>query len=423
MKKTINIFMMSWAIILTLAALNVSPIAAQNEISCDSDYVVQADDWLSKIAEKSYGDALTYPTIAARTNAKAAGDSSYAIIEQADLIEPGWKLCLPSAEEAAEALSPVLVTALNDHLIYFHTGRGLNANPGGDSLWADQGSMMVGVGTYAIHQGSEAIVYDTFISIDQAQFVRDYLENMGITKFTVVLSHWHPDHIAGNEVYTDSEIVAHEATLSTMELLQAEIEDGTIFGPPGINPLILPTTTYVEQTTLFVGDIEVQLINFNIHAIDSTIAYLPADKIALVGDTHEDTVTFMVEYENLHMHVRELGRFKAMDVEIIYPNHGNPEVIKNGGYDTSFIDATATYVTNMIVLAHELEDEAYLSLSIEDAAGDYLNNTVSLYEAYYFAHQEFNIPAVLDYYNANPLSEDELQDLKTYYQDTFGDSQ
>jgi rhamnose transport system substrate-binding protein len=73
---------------------------AQDAVACDEDYSVQADDWLSKLADKFYGDVLAYPAIFEATNAAAATDSSYATIANADLIEPGWKLCIPSAEDA-----------------------------------------------------------------------------------------------------------------------------------------------------------------------------------------------------------------------------------------------------------------------------------------------------------------------------------
>jgi hypothetical protein len=38
------------------------------EVSCQQDYTVQVDDWLSKIAEKFYGDVLAFPAIAQATN-------------------------------------------------------------------------------------------------------------------------------------------------------------------------------------------------------------------------------------------------------------------------------------------------------------------------------------------------------------------
>jgi LysM repeat protein len=68
-------------------------------------YVVLKGDWLSKIAEKYYGDKLAYPRIVAATNAKAAQDSSFAAIVNPDLIEVGQKLWIPEAPSAAGELS------------------------------------------------------------------------------------------------------------------------------------------------------------------------------------------------------------------------------------------------------------------------------------------------------------------------------
>jgi hypothetical protein len=60
-------------------------------------YIVQADDWLSKLADKFYGDIFAYPTIVEATNAKAKEDSSFATITNPDLIEIGQKLWIPEA--------------------------------------------------------------------------------------------------------------------------------------------------------------------------------------------------------------------------------------------------------------------------------------------------------------------------------------
>jgi len=88
------------ALLLTLAP---AAVLAQ-EVTCESDVIVQADDWLSKIADKFLGDVLAFPAIVEATNAMAASDDSYAQIDNPDVIEPGWKLCIPSGAAAAEAL-------------------------------------------------------------------------------------------------------------------------------------------------------------------------------------------------------------------------------------------------------------------------------------------------------------------------------
>jgi rhamnose transport system substrate-binding protein len=90
------------AVVLLLALLvpAAAVALAQEPVACDQDYSVQADDWLSKLADKFYGDVLAYPAIFDATNAIAKTDNTYATVANADVIEPGWKLCIPSAADA-----------------------------------------------------------------------------------------------------------------------------------------------------------------------------------------------------------------------------------------------------------------------------------------------------------------------------------
>ncbi len=67
-------------------------------------YTIQANDWLSKLADKQYGDPLAFPAIVYYNNQKAAEDDTLTIIEDPNLIEVGWKIYLPSAEEASAYL-------------------------------------------------------------------------------------------------------------------------------------------------------------------------------------------------------------------------------------------------------------------------------------------------------------------------------
>ncbi len=86
------------AVVLQPAALAAPSL--QGAAACEQEVIVQADDWLSKIAEKIYGDVFAYPAIAEATNAKNAEDDSFARIENVDIIEAGWKLCIPGVAEA-----------------------------------------------------------------------------------------------------------------------------------------------------------------------------------------------------------------------------------------------------------------------------------------------------------------------------------
>jgi multiple sugar transport system substrate-binding protein len=97
-------------------------------VACDQDTVVQADDWLSKLADKFYGDVLAFPAIVQATNQANAEDDSYTRIDNPDVIEPGWKLCIPSVDDAAVLLGTELETPRFDGqkvIVVTQTGRSI----------------------------------------------------------------------------------------------------------------------------------------------------------------------------------------------------------------------------------------------------------------------------------------------------------
>jgi hypothetical protein len=81
-----------------LMLLNVG--AAQAQTPGGAEYTVQAGDWLSKIAEKYFGNAAAYPTIIEATNTKAGQDNGFVTITNPDLIEVGQKLWIPGVQGA-----------------------------------------------------------------------------------------------------------------------------------------------------------------------------------------------------------------------------------------------------------------------------------------------------------------------------------
>jgi cyclase len=302
---------------------------------------------------------------------------------------------------AAAADMNMRVFALNEHLLAFYDGRPAETTAPGDARnWADFGAMNVGVATYVIHSGDQALVYDTYPSTRQAQWVRDYLEHAGIRHYTLVNSHWHLDHVGGNAVYADVNRISTGKTLQRLQAKRAAIEAGTEWGPPAISPLIVPDIAITGVTTFLVKDVRVELRPVNIHSEDGLVLYLPDDRILLAGDTLEDTVTFIVEPEQIPTQYRNLQEMKHWNIERIFPNHGNPDVIATGGYQTSLIDATMDYLRRMVLHAHDAD---YLQGSLEDYVHDSVRNGwVSVWWAYHDAHQ-VNLERVAKAYKGHPL--------------------
>ncbi len=108
MNKKLHIFFVILWVTLTL--FGGSEIAAQTPEG--REYTVQADDWLSKLAQKEYGDPLAYPVIVEATNARAAEDDSFVVITNPDIIEIGQKLWLPAPVEEPASVAGIYKTFL-----------------------------------------------------------------------------------------------------------------------------------------------------------------------------------------------------------------------------------------------------------------------------------------------------------------------
>ncbi|RUW73323.1 MULTISPECIES: MBL fold metallo-hydrolase [unclassified Mesorhizobium] len=254
--------------------------------------------------------------------------------------------------------------------------------------WLDDGAYTLGICTYAIVDGSQALVYDTHISLPHARLVRRTLEEMGVTSIRVVLSHWHDDHIAGNEVFHDCEIIANRLTASALERGRAEIEGGN----PPIRPLVLPNRIFDNNLHLTVGAIPVELRQVEIHSHDGTVLLMPDAGLLLAGDTVEDSITYVSEPERLAEHLIDLERMAGWRFDRILPNHGSWEIIAAGGYDRSLIAATQAYVRKLLA-CRQVPDLAKQDLRTFGA--DMFASTAVEYFAPYEAVHRQNVEAVL----------------------------
>ncbi|MEO5760353.1 MAG: MBL fold metallo-hydrolase [Mesorhizobium sp.] len=254
--------------------------------------------------------------------------------------------------------------------------------------WLDDGAYTLGICTYAIVDGAQALVYDTHISLPHARIIRQTLEAMGVTSIRVVLSHWHDDHIAGNEVFQDCEIIANGLTASALAQNRVAIESDN----PPISPLVLPTSIFEGSLGLMVGSIAVELRQVEIHSHDGTVLFMPDTGLLLAGDTLEDPITYVAEPERLVEHLKDLERMAGWPIDRILPNHGSLQAIEAGGYDKSFITATQTYVRKLLACRHE-PDLARQDLKTF-GADIFASGAVDYFAPYEPVHRE-NLAAVL----------------------------
>lgn len=281
---------------------------------------------------------------------------------------------------------------LTESLIGFYDGRVAGQRFAAEENWVDDGAISLGICSYALIDGKDAIVYDTHVSVPHAKKIRRMLEGLGVRNIAVVLSHWHLDHVAGTEAFADCEIISNKLTAETLGRNKTAIEAATQSGPPAINPLILPTTTFEGRTHIHCGGLHIDLLEFNIHSRDGTVLHLPAESLLLAGDTLEDTVTYVAEPEGLSDHLKELDRMWSLSIDRIFPNHGDPVSIENGGYRKNFIRSTQQYIRMLLRMK---TDEALRSMALKEIiAGPLEAGWISYFEPYEAVHRR-NIADVL----------------------------
>jgi glyoxylase-like metal-dependent hydrolase (beta-lactamase superfamily II) len=245
--------------------------------------------------------------------------------------------------------------------------------------WVDDGAYSLGIASYSIVSGSEALVYDTHISLSHARFIRSHLRARGVTSIRVVLSHWHDDHIAGNDVFADCEIIALRQTAEALSKHRTQIE----MGPPPISPLIMPNRLFEGRLDLVVGAIDVELHHFDIHSADGNVLWLPESQVLLAGDTLEDTVTYFAEPAHIATHIRELERLQTWPIQRILPNHGDERKIAAGGYQPSLIAANKSYLERMTAAPGSL-----LSTSLKEfVAAEISSGSIIYFEPYEDVHR------------------------------------
>ncbi len=229
-------------------------------------------------------------------------------------------------------------------ILAFYDGRVAGHRFAAQDNWVDDGALSLGIASYAVLSGDEALVYDTHVSVPHAERIVAELRARGVRRITVVLSHWHLDHVAGTAAFPGAEVIANRRTLDHLRRHQAAIEDGSHHGLPVICPLVLPDRPFSGQMRLRVGTRHVTLIEANIHSDDATVLWLPDEGLLLAGDTVEDCATYVGEPQDFATHLADLDRLRALGARRVLPCHGDPDVIAGGGYGPELLEATQRYI-------------------------------------------------------------------------------
>ena len=287
---------------------------------------------------------------------------------------------------------------LSDNFICFYDGRGKAGEPlfgPDDSNWG-QLDMDLGLCCYVLFQDGEAVVVDTLLTPEQAGYVRWRMESLGVRKFTVINTHMDMDHTGGNEVFADSTIIALKGTYDAMVKYKPLIEKAELWGPPGINPLVLPNSLIEVDTRITLAGFELNLLRVDAHQEGGSICvHIPAYRAVLAGDVAEDPAVFVNQASGARGYIAESRRLLGLDFDYVFPVHGNPDLIARGAYGKPFIEACIVYQERLL---EKVGEPGFLDTEFTDFMGDYLNAGILHFSDVYAGIHKTNAENMYNYW-------------------------
>ncbi|NHJ84301.1 MAG: MBL fold metallo-hydrolase [Asgard group archaeon] len=182
---------------------------------------------------------------------------------------------------------------------------------------------------------SQIIFIDSGMNIPKVKKFREKLEKETGKKTTkLLITHVHGDHIYGNMVFKDCEIISHKDTRNRMvnslktqwtpEKLAEMIKN--VEDPSSLEGLeiILPTKTFEFKNELEDYDTKIIHKNTGGHTAGSSYVYFPAAKALAAGDNLFVNMFPWAgdESANPQKWIDALREYLTLDVEYFIPGHG-----------------------------------------------------------------------------------------------------
>lgn len=262
------------------------------------------------------------------------------------------------------------------------------------------GDMSVGSNAAVIVNDDDVLLVDSHISPAAADALLEELEALTDRPVRFVINtHWHFDHVHGNQVYPpEVEIISHETTRAVIaaggsisgrsyDLFLGSLPDQIARAQAAIDTMtdaqakaeaeaaldaqrrfqaqvseVVPTppnTTLSERMTLFRGDREIRLLFFGRgHTEGDVVVHLPGDGVLITGDLITAGLPYMGD-GFVDEWVDTLEHLKSLEFQWIIPGHG-------AAYqDRQRIDALQAYLRDLWGQASALHGQG---VSPEDAA-------------------------------------------------------
>ena len=175
----------------------------------------------------------------------------------------------------------------------------------------------------------------------------------------VTLSHYHAVRVLGASAYGAQQIIASRPTYELIvergqEDWQSEYErfPRLFQNADSVPGLTWPTMVFEQQMTVYMGKLEVQLIQIGPgHTRGDTIAWLPAERMLFSGDLVEFNAGIYTGDAQLEEWPATLDKLRALKPQALVPGRG--AALKTEAEAIKAIDFTQNFVRQLLACARE----------------------------------------------------------------------
>ena len=222
----------------------------------------------------------------------------------------------------------------------------------------------------------KALVVDTAMGPANAARIRGFAEELaGDRKIVLTITHFHPEHGFGAQVFRDDEIVYNRAQLDELrEKGPGYLEMFRTFGEPVAHALegvelVTPDEAYDgEQHVLDLGGRTVELRTWGrAHTRGDQVVFLPDERVLFTGDLVEERCFAIFPFfppDDVDVDgdrwITVLERLEALQPRIVVPGHG-------GIGDASVIAEAREYIAALRDQSRQLRSEGVpVDAAVED---------------------------------------------------------
>jgi glyoxylase-like metal-dependent hydrolase (beta-lactamase superfamily II) len=213
---------------------------------------------------------------------------------------------------------------------------------------------------YLVETPGGVVVVDATLSETESRTLRAELTALGKPLLAVLVTHPHPDHVAGitNLVGTDdAKIVATRPVLDLMRRMEEPKRKqwGPVFGDEWVPRWTYPNTVVQSGDTMVLGGTTFSVLDLGPGGDSeaNTVWFIDQPRrTAFVGDAVFNGVHSYAADGHLLAWLAGLGRLeqRCADMDLVFPGHGAP------AHPNQLFPAQRAYLLTLVSHVHELAD-------------------------------------------------------------------